>query len=161
MLLATLALGGCRSGANAGQGEAQGSSESDSVFLNQNETSAEYEAAAAQLELPPGVVFPGMPEGVEGGVWQQGAGVAQAQLYWMSAWEVEWLEQRGVDMEREAKALDVLKNQVPESDLWNQHFDQNSRDWLMSCLEKAEAGDPSGFEQDVRANPLVIVHEGD
>lgn len=79
----------------------------------------------------------------------------------MNAWTIEWLEQRGKDPKREAKALDVLKNQVPKSDLMTTYCDQNTRDWYAKCLQQAELGDPSGFQQDIAVNDITVVREGE
>lgn len=135
----------------------------DVAPLDNTGVCTEYAQACSALELPPGVVFPGMSASTAGedSSWEAGCGIVEAQLYWINAWTIEWLEQRGADPEREAKALDVLKNQVPSCELMTKYSDQNTRDWFSMCLEKAELGDPSGFQQTIDVNEVVVVREGE
>lgn len=139
------------------------SGDSAAVYLSYEKAGAEYEQAASELELPPSVVFPGWAHfyADEAGSYEQGCGISAAQCYWQDAWIIEWLEQRGVDAEREAKALDVLENDVPQSELLTIYSDQNVRNHYHERLEQAEMGDPSGFQQFVDANDVTVVREGE
>lgn len=159
-MMVTVAVGGCSSDSLSAENGRQGvNSGAATAFLDQEAVGAEYDAAAAQLEMPPGMSFPGMCEGAEGGVWEPGSGIAQAQLHWMYAWETEWLEQRGEDPVRQAKALDVLQNEVPVCDMMTKYSDTSNRDWFNACLEKALLGDPTGFQQDIDANNPQIIRD--
>lgn len=123
----------------------------------------EYEQESAQLELPPGMVFPDWRElySDEAGSYERGVGVMEAQMYWMNAWIVEWLEQRGKDPQREARALAVLRDEVPSTDLMTTYGDQSMRDYFATCLEQAELGDPSGYQQTIAVNQVTVKRAGE
>ena len=129
------------------------------ALLSEEEILAEYATAAADLELPPGFEFPGMPLDGQEGVWQEGCGLVAAQMYWQRAWEIEWLEQRGKDPAREAAALDVLKNQVPEKDFMTKYADASTHGVWTEYVSQAEMGDPSGIQRDVDVNPMTVERE--
>ena len=145
------------------QQSAEASGDSAAAYLSYGEAGVEYQQAASELELPPLVVFPDWAHFYtdEAGSYEQGCGISAAQGYWMDAWIIEWLEQRGVDAERETRAIDVLKNDVPQSELFAAHCDQNVRDHFSERLQQAEMGDPSGFQQFVAANNITVLHEGE
>lgn len=104
------------------------SSEND--FSDFEGAGVEYDQAVAELALPPGMVFRELEEMASdrSGTYQEGLPTTLAQVYWMDAWTIEWLEQRGKDPEREARALNVLKNEVPESELMTVKVLANARD---------------------------------
>jgi hypothetical protein len=139
------------------------SGDSAAAYLSYQEAGAEYEQAVSELDLPPSVVFPSWTffYADEIGSYEHGCGISAAQCYWRDAWIIEWLEQRGIDAEREAKALDVLKNEVPQSELFTVYSDQNVRDHYHERLGQAELGDPSGFQQFVDANSITVVRAGE
>lgn len=137
----------------------EGQKDTGPALFDDDEISAEYDAAAADLELPPGFTFPGMPFDGEEGMWEEGSGLVNAQMYWQRAWELEWLEQRGKDPAREAAALDVLMNQVPEMEFMTRYADDASRSIWAEYAEQAAMGDPSGIQQDVDANPIRVTRE--
>lgn len=144
LLITLLVGGGCTSANNAsGPGQAQ------TKFLDAAGMQKEYQAAAAKLKLPPGMVF--RENANTGGAqsFEEGVGLSNAQNYWMAAWEIEWLEQRNKDEARARKALDVLKNEVPKSELMTKGCDEATRRFYAEYLKKAELGDPSGFQQDI------------
>ena len=152
----------CSSGVGTASDEGtQSIQNGDSEFLDPEGIQAEYQQAASELELPPGFAFPGDMGWDENGSYEQGCGVSAAQNYWKWAWITEWLEQRGVNSEREAKALDVLMNEVPESWLMTEGNDGSARQYYNMCLEKAELGDPSGFQQYLDANSPDLIRTGE
>ncbi|MCE5204314.1 MAG: hypothetical protein ABFC80_02695 [Coriobacteriales bacterium] len=123
----------------------------------------EYEQERSRLELPTGMIFPEWRELYtdEAGSYERGTGVMEAQMYWMNAWIVEWLEQRGRDPKREQRALAVLRDEVPRSQLMTKYGDQGMRDYFAGCLQRAELGDPSGYQQAITVNEITIKREGD
>jgi hypothetical protein len=123
------------------------------------EMQIEYRQTAAKLTLPPGVVFPDKANpgpDPDSTVYGEGIGTQRAQFYWLYAWEMEWLTQRVKDPGRAAKAFSVLKNEAPRSDVMTTYLDDIGRNMWQEYVRKAEAGDPSGFQADVEANPFVL-----
>ncbi len=126
-------------------------------FLGETEWRQEYADATRALTLPPGVVFPDGPETGGAQTFERGAGLVQAQAYWLYAWEREWLTQRGVDSARESAALRVLRDDVPACAFMTTYLDDDGRSLYAEYIQKAELGDPSGFQQDTEANPCTLV----
>ena len=136
----------------------------DQTGIGMNDYAAaktEYDAAASALELPPGMVFREWADSHPdtSGRYEQGLGTADAQAYWVDAWTIEWLEQRGRDAERESKALAVLREFVPASDLMTKYSDQSMREGFKRRLEQAELGDPTGFQQFITVNGITVERE--
>lgn len=136
-----------------------GEKQSDTAWLDEDEIATEYEAAAADLELPPGFVFPEMPLDPAVGSYGEGSGLVAAQMYWQRAWELEWLEQRGKDPAREAVAFDILKNRVPEAEFMTKHADDSTHNAWAGYVAQAEMGDPGGIQRDIDVNPMTIARE--
>jgi hypothetical protein len=142
-------LGGCSAMSN------HASSSGGQRFVDENGWRAEYASAAAALKLPPGVVFRKRPDSGGAASFEVGCGTNLAQAYWLHAWEKEWLAQRKKDAKRERAAFRVLTKQVPSS-----HFmasmDEGGKTLFAEYVKKAELGDPSGFQEDVDANPIDL-----
>ncbi|MDO8964420.1 MAG: permease prefix domain 1-containing protein [Coriobacteriia bacterium] len=118
----------------------------------------EYREAAAKLTLPPGIVFPTKVAGGEAGaVYSKGCGTVSAQAYWRGAWAREWLDQRVKDPARAAAALHVLRDEAPRSEFMTTFSDDTTREFWARYLQQAGAGDPSGFQQFMDANPIPLV----
>ena len=130
-------------------------------LLDQSGYQQEFLEAKAELELPPGFIFPEeVPD--TGGAWvEEGGGVAFAQQYWEFAWITEWLEQRGKDEDRAEKALHMLKYVIPEGEYMTEMLDQAGRDFHKEYVRKAELGDPSGFQHHVTVNPGTLYRIAD
>lgn len=137
------------------------SGQTSSRFLDERGWRQEYASTTASLTLPPGIRFPDGP--ISGGAttFEVGAGLGQAQCYWMYAWEKEWLTQRGKDANREEAALKVLENDVPGCEFMTAYLDEGGRALYGQYLQKAKLGDPSGFQQDVEANPFDLQTTGE
>lgn len=148
MTALAISLGGCKSSG-------------ESKFIDAVGMQKEHRAAAANLKLPPGVVFRKKANEGGGGSFEKGVGLGLAQWYWISAWEHEWLEQRNKDGARARKALDVLKNEVPKSETMTNNIDDYGRRLYAGNLKKAELGDPSGFQQEVEVNPIDLQHSSE
>lgn len=146
LLLLALAMGA------AGCGSAGGSD-----FLGVAGMRKEYRVAAAKLRLPPGIVFPKMARSGGGASFEAGVGAGQAQWYWISAWEQEWLEQRAKNPARAQEALDFLKNEAPKSEYMTKRLDETGRQFHAEYLKKAELGDPSGFQRDTELNGVKLL----
>lgn len=91
--------------------------------------------------------------------YEEGVGTSKAQSYWIYAWQVEWLEQRNKNPQRAAKALAVLKNEVPKSEYMTKILDEAGRRMFAEDLKKAELGDPSGFQRDITVNPVKLLRK--
>lgn len=148
--LFTLSLTGCTSIKQAD------SSSSGQSFNNEAGMQKEYRTAAARLKLPPGIVFPKKANAGGAQAFEKRVGLGHAEIYWMYAWETEWLEQRGKDEARERAALAVLKNEVPKSATMVKGSDEATKRFYDEYLRKAELGDPSGFQSDVELNGLKM-----
>jgi hypothetical protein len=129
---------------------------STNEYLDKSGIQQEYQEAIAELELPPGFIFPDEIR-IEGTSFQKGVGIVSAQSYWMAAWQTEWLEQRNKDEERAQRALDVLRNEVYKSEFFLHYLDEYGRECLEEYLTKAELGDPSGYQYDRGVNPEELI----
>ena len=129
------------------------STDQSSSPKNYDDASREYKDAIASLTLPPSAgAWPDLSKEQEGHVltYEPGAAAGMAQSHWLCAWEQEWINQRGRDASHENAALSQLEK-FPQM----RHFadyDDIGRNLYRDYLTKAKLGDPSGFQQDVRAN---------
>jgi hypothetical protein len=122
-----------------------------------DEATAEYQAAQAQLKLPPGAGpeawgAPLLQEsGGEPVLYQPGAATTRVHLGWLCAWEKEWLATRGVDAAREGAALKQLES-FAEMSTYQQNFDDNSKTFYTQKIAAAKLGDPTKVQEHVTAN---------
>jgi hypothetical protein len=56
---------------------------------------------------------------------------------------------------RAERAFEVLADEVPRSEFMTTYSDDATRATWREYVDKAKAGDPSGFERDVEVNPGV------
>ncbi|WP_213451511.1 hypothetical protein [Rhizomonospora bruguierae] len=141
LLVTALLVAGCSSTDNSGSAKSY------------DEAMKEYQAATAKLTLPPGAAdWPGLKSQQDGAsvTYQPDAATGMAQSYWQCAWEKEWLAQRGRDTARETKALEQLAT-YPDMVSYAK-LDETGQRFFQEFMAKAKLGDPSGFQQDVRAN---------
>lgn len=136
--------------------ETAGQNQKQTKYLDEAGFQKEYRDATVHLELPPAIFFP--DEANTGGAqsFEEGCGVSFAQQYWIYAWQVEWLEQRNRDREREDVAINMLKNVIPECEFMREKIDEAGRRLYYEYLRKAELGDPGGFQHDVSVNPMKL-----
>lgn len=142
------------------QGDEGGASEAGDV-LGYDEMLEEMFAARDGLEVPPGAEWPDPPpepepqpdsEGVlRGTSYEVGLGRSVAEGAWFCLWSEEWLEQRGVDPERESRALEMMLR-LQELDYYQQDLAPAAQERYDDLLQQAELGDPSGIANDVELN---------
>ncbi|MDO8964133.1 MAG: hypothetical protein Q7W30_06515 [Coriobacteriia bacterium] len=144
-VLLAIAVTGC-SGATAGSPKLL-----DETGYKQARTTIQGEYA-----LPASFRWTDPPAQEQGTKYEEGVARAEVESYWVVAWETEWLEQRGKDPARAAKALDILRNKVPKSRLMTEYSDESVRRIYTDALAKAELGDPSGIQRDIELNGLTL-----
>ncbi|MCZ4101163.1 hypothetical protein [Streptomyces sp. H39-C1] len=132
-----------------------GCSESNE-FTGYDKAAAEYRDAAGDLTLPQGAKpFPGLPEPKQKTSYQNGVGLVTAQYFWRCSWEKEWLDSQGSDKTRAGKALAELKKSPSMDFMSKDHLDDTGRSMFTEYMDKAELGDPSGFQQHYSANCIM------
>ncbi|MGY5054068.1 hypothetical protein ACWDFR_08335 [Streptomyces sp. 900105755] len=126
---------------------------SGSDLMDYKAAATEYDHAAEQLKLPKGSEkFPGLPKPEQKTKYQKGVGLVQAQYYWQCAWEKEWLTAQEKGGTRADAALTELKKAPRMEYMSKEHLDDQGRSDFSAYLDRAELGDPSGFQMDYTAN---------
>lgn len=121
---------------------------------------AERTAVETEYELPPGFLWSDPPDQESGTMFQKGVGRAEVEDYWIAAWETEWLEQRGVNQQREVRALNILKNEVPKTRVMAEYSDETIRAMYADAIAAAELGDPSGMQEQLELNSGIVLVRG-
>ena len=122
-------------------------------FTDFEHIEAEYLETIDSLDWPEGVVLPERLEGEDTGAsFQTGYGNTLASNLWESCWIKEWLDTYETDPERAEQALEELEKAFDMPYMGEDRCDDATRNYLRENIEKAKAGDPSGFEESVKAN---------
>jgi hypothetical protein len=154
-LVALLGAAGC-TGADSG-----GTAVDETVIVTYDDMVAEWRAQQQTLELPPGAQWPDPPpepepepdqEGVlRGWSYEAGVGKGIADQQWWCAWANEWLDQRGVDADRERAALETLRT-LEDTYLYRESMDSHSQQSMDERITAAELGDPTMIATYVELN---------
>ncbi|MGL4172539.1 MAG: hypothetical protein ACRCTR_00455 [Actinomycetota bacterium] len=141
--------------ADGGTGGRQSQAEiPGSNLVSYEEVNAEYEKTMENLQLPDGAATaPGFPKPTEPTSYEKGAGVGAAEVFWICAWEKEWLDKQGTDQKAAEVALQQLRK-APDTQFMSKQLDEPGRRFFDEYLAKAALGDPSGFQNDVEQNCL-------
>lgn len=113
----------------------------------------EYNQAMTEWPPPPGTSYEPLKL-EENGVsilYSPGQPESFLQARWLCAWEDEWLTSRGESDSRETAALTQLER-LPTSTMYQQRWDDVSRDLLTKALAAARLGDPVPIRNDFLAN---------
>jgi len=148
-----LFLSGC-----TGAGSSEPSS-NEPKNMNRAQMEKEYASAIQSLEMPEGVSYPDAPktptvDGVKESdvTWQNGAGEADAIIYWNCLWGHEWLKYQGKDQNLATNALKMYKS-ILDQPAFKKYFDAESfQPVIRENIEKAELGDPSGIKADMQSS---------
>lgn len=115
----------------------------------------EYLTTLESLEFPEGTVLPKKLEGEDSEAsFQEGYGETRASNLWEYSWMQEWLNTYTSDFERAKKALNELEKAFDMAYMGEDRCDDATRNYLRGNIDKAKAGDPSGFEECIRVNYL-------
>lgn len=135
-----LCMGGC------------GKEEKNLQFTDFKHIEEEFLETVNALNWPEGTVLPTSLEGETADQFQIGYGDTRACLLWECAWEKEWLDSYMEDTKRADAALKELEKAPSMNYMSPERCDDATRSYFSSNLEKARLGDPSGFEENIRAN---------
>lgn len=124
----------------------------NSEFTNFSNIEKEFLETIDSLDWPEGTVLPTSLEGETADSFQIGYGETRASILWELTWEKEWLDSYMNDPERAAKALKELEKAPSMNYMSEGRCDDATRRYFNNIMEKARLGDPSGFEECVRAN---------
>ena len=113
----------------------------------------EYLATLECLDFPEGTVLPEKLEGEDReSSFQVGYGETRACNLWEYLWMQEWLDTYTTDSERAEQALNELEEAFDMAYMGEDRCDDATRNYLRENIDKAKAGDPSGFEECIRVN---------
>lgn len=129
-----------------------GKKEEKSEFTDFAHIEEEFLETVENLNWPEGTVLPTSLEGENADVFQIGYGETRASILWEIAWQKEWLNSYMSDSERAEKALKELEKAPSMNYMSGERCDDATRRYFNNNLEKARLGDPSGFEESVRAS---------
>lgn len=149
-----LALTGCGASAAAPGSPPRAAVDSgvERELLGYDQMVSEYQAVKARLTLPAGIEFPAtVAPPSQPTMYETGIGTTHAETFWLCAWEEEWLTTRASDPARAAAALAQLRT-APDTDFMSLYLDEAGRRLFAEYLQKADLGDPSGFQQTFTAN---------
>ena len=103
----------------------------------------EYEAAAAEYELPAGQTYPPAPFDDESGIYETGYGESVVVTLWNCAWGREYLLLRGENAEAASAALEQYAS-LMETEAYDLYYDPASvHPVFESAIENARLGDPA------------------
>lgn len=124
-----------------------------SGFTDFTHIEEEYLATLKSLDFPEGTVLPEKLEGEDGEAsFQEGYGETRACNLWEYLWMQEWLDTYTTDSERAKQALNELEKAFDMAYMGEDRCDDATRNYLRENIDKAKAGDPSGFEECIRVN---------
>lgn len=113
----------------------------------------EYLATLESLDFPEGTVLPEKLEGEDREAsFQEGYGETRACNLWEYSWMQEWLDTYTTEPERAEQALNELDKAFDMAYMGEDRCDDATRNYLRENIDKAKAGDPSGFEECIRVN---------
>lgn len=113
----------------------------------------EYLATLKSLDFPEGTILPEKLEGEDGEAsFQERYGETRACNLWEYLWMQEWLDTYTTDSERAKQALNELEKAFDMAYMGEDRCDDATRNYLRENIDKAKAGDPSGFEECIRVN---------
>lgn len=112
----------------------------------------EYLNSLSKLEWPAGTDLPTKLEGETADRFQVGYGDTRASLLWEYTWEKEWLDTYNDDEQRSQKALSMLEKAPSMGYMSPERSDDATRNYFKEIMAKAKLGDPSGIEENLRAN---------
>lgn len=136
-------------------GACGGGTESSRGFVKFDGMKREFETSMKKFSWPKGYKVP-MDwvdgEANSGITYQSGWGDTVASHLYMCAWEKEWLNTYATDIARAEYALQVLQK-IPQMGFMQEpRADKRIPEIFIEYYNKAKLGDPSGFQQDVKAN---------
>lgn len=113
----------------------------------------EYRESVAKLKWPAGYEPNQKLEGLNPEVtYQEGFGDTMASTVYECAWTGEWLQKYAISSDEAANALIELEKVLEMGYLSEARADDNTRKWVISAIEKAKLGDPSGLQQNYDVN---------
>ena len=112
----------------------------------------EYKESIKKLTYPKGYTPPSSLQGLQASSFQRGYGDNLASYDWMCAWEKDWLNNYGSNKAQAQEALAQLSKSTDMPFLSAAQADDSTRRFIKNNLDKAKLGDPSGIQQDIKAN---------
>lgn len=113
----------------------------------------EYLDTLKSLDFPEGTVLPERLEGEDSEAsFQEGYGETRACNLWEYLWMQEWLDTYTTEPERAERALKELEKAFNMAYMGEDRCDDATRNYLRENIDKAKAGDPSGFAECIRVN---------
>ena len=113
----------------------------------------EYLSSLDRLDWPEDVTLPDKLEGEDpDSTFQVGYGDTRASILWEYTWMKEWLDTYETEPEKAEAALEELEKAFALPYMGTDRCDDATRDYLRENLEKAKAGDPSGFQEATGTN---------
>ncbi|MDG3132576.1 hypothetical protein MKL26_06040 [Streptococcus suis] len=150
-LLLTLILVGCSTTKTE---DSTTAGDNNSSFVSFNKIEQEYLNSLNNLHWPEGTILPTTLEGETADSFQIGYGDSRASMLWEITWQKEWLETYNTNPARANLALEELEKAFNMGYMSPQRADDSTRNYFKEILEKAKLGDPSGFEESIRANSI-------
>lgn len=114
----------------------------------------EYFESLGNLTFPESFILPTELDLDQTIQYQIGYGDTLASNLWQYAWEKEWLDSYQTDPQRAQKAIVELEKAFDMGYLSKTRADDATRRFLRDYIDRAKLGDPSGFQEDIRANPM-------
>jgi hypothetical protein len=141
----------------AGCGSSGGNDDSKSV--DYNGYNREYHTEARKLTLPS---IYGWPKDAVGpktnAMYEVGSGMSHADYYWFCAWERRWLAH--LDSPSLARADLAMLNRIKTLHEYRVASPPADQRFIDNMLDRAELGDPSSIQRDVRVNCPAPVLRG-
>lgn len=148
---AALILGLALGMSACGQSKADVEVESGSL-ISFEETEKDFVDSCKKLEWPDGYKIPSHLDDDKDADFEAGFGNTRASQYWEAAWEEEWLNNYKTNPAKAEKALKELEKAPGMAYMGVDKCDDATRKSFKEILDKAKAGDPSGFEQNLKLN---------
>lgn len=120
-------------------------------YQNYEKMDAEFQKAKQDLQLPTGVTWPARANDVPETIYEKNYGVTEAQLFWLCAWEKDLVAASSRDPARYEAALRQLDH-LENTWLYQHGVEPSLRQLLADSIERAEQGDVSLIQQDVKVN---------
>ena len=122
-------------------------------FTDFDHIEKEYLDTIDDLNWPDGFTTPTKLENEDKSVsFEVGYGNTKASDLWEYVWMKEWLHNYNTDPGKAAKALTELEKAFDMPYMSKEKCDDATRSYLHEIIDKAKAGDPSGFEDFMKAN---------
>lgn len=112
----------------------------------------EYKDTISSLRFPSSYPPPPELEGETAASFQKGWGNTRASNIWECSWQKEWLANYSSNKKKAAAAIAELEKAPSMTYMSPAVSDDSTRRYFKQIMDKAKLGDPSGFQESVKAN---------